>query len=69
MRYRSGRINQITPAMRIEVARALWVPLEDAPKLLAYKGEKQMASERWSMWRRMLKPCRQTKTRLDSILT
>jgi 8-oxo-dGTP pyrophosphatase MutT (NUDIX family) len=43
MRYRSGRINQITPAMRIEVARALWVPLEDAPKLLAYKGEKQMA--------------------------
>jgi 8-oxo-dGTP pyrophosphatase MutT (NUDIX family) len=43
MRYRSGRINQIASAMRIEVARALWVPLEDAPKLLAYKGEKQMA--------------------------
>ena len=44
MRYRSGRINQIAPEMRIEVARALWVQLEDAPKLLAYKGEKQMAS-------------------------
>lgn len=43
MRYRSGRINDISPAMRIEVARALWVRLEDAPKLLAYKGEKQMA--------------------------
>ncbi|MGA7220645.1 MAG: NUDIX domain-containing protein [Candidatus Sulfotelmatobacter sp.] len=43
MRYRSGRINEIAPAMRIEVARARWVRLEDAPKLLAYKGEKQMA--------------------------
>jgi 8-oxo-dGTP pyrophosphatase MutT (NUDIX family) len=43
MRYRSGRINDIAPAMRIEVARARWVRLEDAPTLLAYKGEKQMA--------------------------
>ena len=43
MRYRSGRINQIASEMRIEVARALWVPLADAAKLLAYKGEKQMA--------------------------
>jgi 8-oxo-dGTP pyrophosphatase MutT (NUDIX family) len=43
MLYRSGRINQIAPEMRIEVARASWIPLEDAPKLLAYKGEKQMA--------------------------
>lgn len=43
MRYRSGRMNQIAPEMRIEVARARWVPLADAPKLLAYKGEKQMA--------------------------
>lgn len=43
MRYRSGRINEIAPEMRIEVARAQWVPLEDAPRLLAYKGERQMA--------------------------
>jgi 8-oxo-dGTP pyrophosphatase MutT (NUDIX family) len=43
MRYRSGRINDITPEMRIEVARARWVRLEDAPALLAYGGEKQMA--------------------------
>jgi 8-oxo-dGTP pyrophosphatase MutT (NUDIX family) len=42
MRYRSGRINDIAPEMRIEVARARWVRLEDAPTLLAYKGEKQM---------------------------
>jgi 8-oxo-dGTP pyrophosphatase MutT (NUDIX family) len=43
MRYCSGRINDVTPEMRVEVARARWVRLEDAPKLLAYGGEKQMA--------------------------
>jgi 8-oxo-dGTP pyrophosphatase MutT (NUDIX family) len=43
MSYRSGRINQIAPEMRVEVARATWILLEEAPKLLAYKGEKQMA--------------------------
>ena len=47
MRYRSGRINDITPEMRIEVARARWVRLEDAPALLAYKGEKEMARKAW----------------------
>ncbi|SRR5579872_110322 len=45
MRYRSGRINQISAAMRIEVARALWIPLADATRMLAYKGERQMAQE------------------------
>ena len=43
LRYESGRIDHITDAMRVEVARALWLRLEDAPKLLAYRGEKQMA--------------------------
>ena len=43
LRYESGGIDNITDAMRIEVARAKWVRLEDAPKLLAYGGEKQMA--------------------------
>jgi len=43
MRYRSGRIDQIAPEMRIEVARAHWVRLADAAVRLAYKGEKQMA--------------------------
>jgi 8-oxo-dGTP pyrophosphatase MutT (NUDIX family) len=45
LRYDSGRIDNIEDAMRIEVARARWVRLEDAPKLLAYKGEKQMARQ------------------------
>jgi 8-oxo-dGTP pyrophosphatase MutT (NUDIX family) len=43
LRYESGRIDNLTEAMRVEVARAKWVHLEDAPKLLAYGGEKQMA--------------------------
>ena len=45
LRYQSGEIDHISEDMRVEVARALWVPLADAPKLLAYKGEKQMARQ------------------------
>jgi 8-oxo-dGTP pyrophosphatase MutT (NUDIX family) len=45
LRYESGRIDNISEDMRIEVARAKWVRLEDAPKLLAYRGEKQMAEQ------------------------
>jgi 8-oxo-dGTP pyrophosphatase MutT (NUDIX family) len=45
LRYESGEIDNLTEDMRVEVVRALWVPLADAPKLLAYKGEKQMARQ------------------------
>jgi len=45
LRYESGLIDQISKAMRIEVTRASWIPLQDAAKLLAYKGEKQMARQ------------------------
>jgi 8-oxo-dGTP pyrophosphatase MutT (NUDIX family) len=41
--YKSGKIDAIPDEMRIEVVQAKWIPLEDAPKLLAYRGEKQMA--------------------------
>jgi len=43
LRYTSGTIDDISEDMRIEVARAKWILLDDAPKLLAYSGEKQMA--------------------------
>ena len=43
LKYESGRINDISGDMRIEVAEAKWMRLEDAPKLLAYRGEKEMA--------------------------
>jgi len=45
VQYESGEIDDISDDMRVEVRRALWVPLEEAPKLLAYKGEKQMARQ------------------------
>ncbi len=42
LRYQSGRIDDITPEMRIEVRRALWLPLEDVQTRLAYSGERQV---------------------------
>jgi 8-oxo-dGTP pyrophosphatase MutT (NUDIX family) len=38
-----GRIGELPPGMEIEVAEARWLPLADAPRLLAYKGEREMA--------------------------
>ena len=40
MRYLSGEIDDVTAEMRIEVKRALWVPLADASKQMAYSGER-----------------------------
>jgi hypothetical protein len=31
--------------MEVEVAEARWLPLADAPHLLAYKGEREMAEK------------------------
>jgi len=45
LRYDSGRIDNISEDMRIEVALAKWIKLDEAPKLLAYRGEKQMARQ------------------------
>ena len=40
-----GRLGEIEERMRIEVADARWLPLDEAPRLLAYGGERQMAKE------------------------
>ena len=42
LRYVSGEIGDIPPEMRIEVKRALWVPLNDAPRQLAYSNERRV---------------------------
>jgi 8-oxo-dGTP pyrophosphatase MutT (NUDIX family) len=42
LRYQSGNIDEISPEMRIEVKRALWIPLEEAARKLAYKGERDV---------------------------
>jgi 8-oxo-dGTP pyrophosphatase MutT (NUDIX family) len=44
-RYRRGRLGDIAPEQRIEVDEARWLPLEDAPRLLAYRGEREMAEK------------------------
>ena len=45
VRYSRGRIGDLPPEHAHEVAEARWLPLEDAPRLLAYKGEREMATE------------------------
>ena len=39
----SGRLGAVQPEMEVEVADARWLPLKDAPRLLAYGGEREMA--------------------------
>jgi 8-oxo-dGTP pyrophosphatase MutT (NUDIX family) len=43
LRYSSGRLGELAPEHRHEIAETRWLPLEDAPKLLAYKGEQETA--------------------------
>lgn len=43
-RYRSGRLGDIRPEHAHEIAEARWLPLDEAPQLLAYKGEREMAA-------------------------
>jgi 8-oxo-dGTP pyrophosphatase MutT (NUDIX family) len=42
MCYVSGEIDNLAPDMRVEVKRALWVPLADASKQLAYSSERKV---------------------------
>src|ERR1700704_4039190 len=43
VRYEGGRLGDIPEEFRHEVAEVKWLPLEEAPRLLAYGGEKDMA--------------------------
>ncbi len=42
---RRGRIGELPPGMEVEVAEARWLPLDDGPALLAYKGEREMVAK------------------------
>jgi len=42
MRYVSGEIDNLASDMRIEVKQALWAPLADAAKQLAYSNERKV---------------------------
>jgi 8-oxo-dGTP pyrophosphatase MutT (NUDIX family) len=43
VRYEGGRLGELPEAFRHEVAEVRWLPLDEAPRLLAYGGEKDMA--------------------------
>jgi 8-oxo-dGTP pyrophosphatase MutT (NUDIX family) len=43
VRYEAGRLGDLPPEFRHEVAEVKWIPLEDAPRLLSYGGERDMA--------------------------
>ena len=45
VRYIRGRLGNVPEAFRYEVADTRWLPLEDAPRLLSYKGEREMAEK------------------------
>ena len=47
LRAGRGRIGEIEEDMRIEVAEARWLPLEEAPRLLTHQGEREMAAKAW----------------------
>ena len=43
VRYERGRLGELAEEFRHEVAEVRWLPLEEAPRLLAYGGEQEMA--------------------------
>ncbi len=45
MRYARGRIGELPPAHAHEVDEVRWLPLAEAPRLLAYRGEQEMAEK------------------------
>ncbi len=43
VRYSGGRLGDLSPEHAHEVDEVRWLPLAKAPRLLAYKGEREMA--------------------------
>ena len=47
VRYTGGWLGEVPEEFRREVAEVKWLPLEEAPRLLAYGGEQEMARKAW----------------------
>jgi 8-oxo-dGTP diphosphatase len=45
LRYSGGRLGDVPEEFTHEVAEVRWLPLAEAPQLLAYKGEREMAQK------------------------
>jgi 8-oxo-dGTP pyrophosphatase MutT (NUDIX family) len=51
LRYARGRLGALEPKQAHEVADVRWLPLEEAPRLLAYRGERDMAERALALLR------------------
>ena len=49
LRYTGGRLGDVPETHRHEVAEVRWLPLAESPRLLAYRGERQMAEKALSV--------------------
>ena len=49
VRYTGGRLGDVPESHRHEVAEVRWLPLGEAPRLLSYRGERQMAEKALSL--------------------
>jgi len=49
VRYSGGRLGQVPAEFAHEVAEVRWLPLAEAPRLLAYRGEREMAEKALAM--------------------
>jgi 8-oxo-dGTP pyrophosphatase MutT (NUDIX family) len=45
LRTASGRIGALPPGMEREIAEVRWLPLHEAPRRLAYAGEREVAAK------------------------
>jgi 8-oxo-dGTP pyrophosphatase MutT (NUDIX family) len=45
VRYKTGKLGEIPDAFRHEVADVRWLPLDEAPRVLAYQGERRVAEK------------------------
>jgi 8-oxo-dGTP pyrophosphatase MutT (NUDIX family) len=55
-RYSGGRLGAVDAAHAHEVAEARWLPVADAPRLLSYPGEQEMARKAMELLRDPLDP-------------
>jgi 8-oxo-dGTP pyrophosphatase MutT (NUDIX family) len=52
IRYQRGRLGELSPTHAHEVDDVRWLVLEDAPRVLAYKGERSIAKSALAVLRR-----------------
>lgn len=47
LRYRSGKLGDLPAETRHEIAKVMWIPLEEGSRMLTYKGDRDVAKAAW----------------------